>query len=250
MAHSVRHTFVFAVAVCLVCAVVVSAAAVGLRPRQEANERLARQLNVLEANGQRQPGETLDAAEVERRYAELEAVVVDLHSDRERPDLDPSDLPDEELLAPPNDAGLAALPRYVVVYKHHGTDGRLERILLPVVGQGMWSRLEGLLTLGGDLVEIRTLTFHTQKETPGLGGEIDDPAWKARWADRRAYGPDGEVRIEVAKGSVGPPEEEPFRVDGITGATITSRGVSDLVRFWLGEEGFGPYLESLREEAG
>ncbi len=248
MAHSTQYTFVFAAAVCFVCAIVVSASAVGLAPRQQANERLDRQRNVLEADGALQAGEELDAAEAQRRYAAIEAVVVDLQSDRERPDLDPADLPAEELPAPENTAGLSKLPRYVVVYKHHTEDGRLDRVIFPVVGQGMWGHIEGFLSLSGDLVTIRALTFHTHKETPGLGADIDDPAWKARWVGRRAYGPDGDVRIEVGRGPAGPPAEDPFRVDGITGATITSRAVSELVRFWLGGDGLGPYVTWLAEE--
>ena len=250
MAHSTQYTFVFAAAVCFACAIVVSASAVGLRPRQEANERLDLQRNVLEADGDVEPGEELDAAEAQRRYAAIEAVVVDLQSDRERPDLDAADVPAEELAAPENTAGLSSLPRFVVVYKHRKPDGQLDRVTIPVVGQGMWARMEGFLSLSGDLVTIRTLTFHSHKETPGLGSEVDTPAWKKLWVGRRAYGPAGDVRIEVVRGAAGPPDEDPFRVDGITGATITSRAVSELVRFWLGSEGLGPYLAALREEAG
>lgn len=247
MAHSTQYTLVFAGAVCFVCAIVVSGAAVGLGPRQEANERLDRQRKVLEADGALAADE-IGAAEAQRRFDAIEAVVVDLQTDRERPDLDPTDLPAEQMSAPENAAGLKSMPRYVVVYKHHTPDGGLDRVIVPVVGQGMWSRLEGYLALDGDLVTVRTLTFHTQKETPGLGAEIDTPAWKALWKDRRAYGPDGAVAIEVIKGAAGPAAEDPFHVDGITGATITSRAVSELVRFWLGKDGLGPYLTALRQE--
>ena len=76
-----------------------------------------------------------------------------------------------------------------------------------------------------------------------MGGEVDNPSWKARWAGRKAFDEHGEVRIEVLKKKAGPPEEDPYHVDGLSGATLTSRGVDHLVRFWLGQDGFKPYLE-------
>jgi Na+-transporting NADH:ubiquinone oxidoreductase subunit C len=70
------------------------------------------------------------------------------------------------------------------------------------------------------------------------------------WPGRQAFDTDGEIAIEVIKGYAGPPADDPYRVDGLSGATITARGVSNLVRFWLDEDGFGPYLERFRADAG
>jgi len=122
-------------------------------------------------------------------------------------------------------------------------DGAVEKMILPIEGKGLWSTLYGFLALDADARTIRGITFYQHGETPGLGGEVDNPGWKARWAGRQAFDEQGEVRIEVLKKEAGPPEEDPYHVDGLSGATITSRGVNELVRFWLGPNGFKPYIE-------
>ena len=96
----------------------------------------------------------------------------------------------------------------------------------------------------------RGITFYEHGETPGLGGEVDNPRWKSLWKGRKAFDDSGEVRIAVIKGQAGPPESDPYRVDGLSGATITSRGVTNLLAFWLGDAGFGEYLGHYRSERG
>ena len=104
----------------------------------------------------------------------------------------------------------------------------------------------GFLALDPDLATIRGLTFYQHGETPGLGGEVDNPRWKALWPGRIAFDETGEPVIAVARGRVGTPQQDPHRVDGLAGATLTSRGVTAMLRFWLGEHGYGPYLERLK----
>lgn len=232
MAGSAWSTVGFATAVCVVCATVVSSSAVLLRDRQRANEELDRRRNVLVAAGVVAPDEALSGDEIQARFGGVTEELVDLRSGRPQPA--DAEAPDPEGSA--------------TVFLFHDEAGVLEKIVLPVEGPGLWSTLYGFLCLRADLETICGLSFHRHGETPGLGGEIDDPRWQARWVDRRAFGPDGKVRIEVAKGPVGPPQEDPFRVDGISGATITCRGVTSLVQHWLGEQGFGPYLRFVADE--
>ena len=97
---------------------------------------------------------------------------------------------------------------------------------------------------------VRGLTYYNHGETPGLGGEVDNPRWKSLWPGRRVFDADGEVRIEVIRGRAGSPDTDPYRVDGLAGATMTSRGVTNMLQFWLSAEGFRPYLERLRAEEG
>ena len=255
MQGSVGYNLVFAAVICVICAVFVSGSAVALRDRQVANELLEKQRNVLLAAGLASEDESLSREEVERRSEQIRQVVIDLESGDEAPELDPAVFDqrsatadsDTSAEAPPNDAGVQRLPSYVLVYELRDGSGSLDLVVLPVNGLGLWSTLYGFIALDADLKTVRGLTFYEHKETPGLGGEVDNPRWKSLWPGRRVFDGD-EVRIEVVKGRAGPPEDDPHRVDGLAGATITSRGVGRLVRFWLGEHGFSPYLHRLQGE--
>jgi Na+-transporting NADH:ubiquinone oxidoreductase subunit C len=148
--------------------------------------------------------------------------------------------------APENNAGLMRLPFRALVYELRDGD-ELDLVVLPVEGLGLWSTLYGFLALDADLETIRGLTFYEHGETPGLGGEVDNPRWKSLWPGRKT-GVGAEPLIEVIRGRAGPTDEDPFRVDGLSGATMTSRGVTNLLRFWLGDDGFRAYLARLGEE--
>jgi Na+-transporting NADH:ubiquinone oxidoreductase subunit C len=254
MQHSTRYIVLFAAAVCAVCSVFVSSAAVMLKERQGANVLLDRQKKVLVVAGLMGEGEKITREEVAKRFAEsVVAEVVDLESgsvlagadaetfDQRKAAKDPS----KSREAPPNDAQVRRLPHQGLVYRVV-KDGTLQSIIVPISGKGLWSTLYGYIALAADAKTVVGITFYEHGETPGLGGEVDNPRWQSLWKGRKAYDDGGQPVIEVLKGAAGPVDEDPYRVDGLSGATITSRGVSSLVRFWLGENGFGPYLKTMR----
>jgi len=105
------------------------------------------------------------------------------------------------------------------------------------------------MALAPDGNTIRGLTYYDQRETPGLGGEIANPSWQALWRGRKAFDADWNVAIQVIKGQAGPPDTDPMHVDGLSGSTITSKAVTYLVRFWLGDHGYGKFLKKFREGA-
>lgn len=253
MQRSVAYTLVFAALVCVVCAVVVSGAAVSLKERQSANATLDKQKNVLLAAGLAQEGEALSEEIVQERFASIEMKVIDLASGEDLPDVDPHTFDQQDLAKDPassraverNPAQVRRVPDRALVYEKYNADGSLDMVVLPVEGKGLWSTLYGFIALDADLNTVRGLTFYQHGETPGLGGEVDNPRWKALWPGREVFGREGEPQIEVLKGRAGPPEQAPHEVDGLSGATITSRGVTHLLRFWLDENGFGPYLQRL-----
>lgn len=255
MQRSAAYVLGFAAVICVVCAVVVSTAAVVLRDRQDFNSALYRRENVLIAAGLVAPGEEIDTQELERRLARLQARVIDLRSGEYVDGIDPATFdqrraasdPARSRPAPPNAAQLQRLPENALVYEVRDAAGGLEMVVLPIEGKGLWSTLYGFLALRGDLTTIQGITFYQHGETPGLGGEVDNPRWKSLWEGRQAFDEQGEVAIRVIKGPAGPVAEEPFEVDGLSGATMTSRGVTNLVRFWLGDDGFGPYIARLEE---
>ncbi len=259
------RAFVFrvALAVCLVCSIVVSTSAVLLAPAQDANRLLDLRRNMLTAAGMLAEG--ADAEEVMQSFSRLEQHLVDLNSGRfavpgegGAPRLAEYEL--QRVLRDPalsrgiparqDIAGLRRRERYAPVYLLR-EQGRLQRVVLPVRGYGLWSTLHGFLALEGDLDTVAGLGFYQHGETPGLGGEVDNTRWKALWAGKRVYaaGQFGErAWLGVDKGRVRPGDPRaPYRVDGLSGATLTSRGVDNLLRYWLGREGFGPFLKNLRQ---
>ena len=129
-------------------------------------------------------------------------------------------------------------------------DDKIESLILPMHGKGLWSTLYGFLAVESDAQTVSGIVFYEHAETPGLGGEVDNPRWRSTWKGRKVYGDDGQPKIEVIKGAAGSASSDPFHVDGLSGATITSRGVSYLVQFWMGDDGFKPYLTRFKTQEG
>jgi Na+-transporting NADH:ubiquinone oxidoreductase subunit C len=254
---STRYTVLFATAVSVVCALLVATAAVGLRDRQEANAALYKQKNVLLAAGLLQPGERASRDELLAVFDKrIRVRAVDLKTGQWVPE-DQFDArsynqrrarndPALSRAAPPNDAQVARLPLRGTVYQVLGKDGKVDQLVLPIEGMGMWGTVYGFLSMDRDANTVRGLTFYEQKETPGLGGEISNPKWQALWVGRKAYDANWTPQLAVIKGPAGPPDKAPHHVDGLSGATITSQGITRVVRYWLAGDGFGPFLKNLR----
>ena len=118
---------------------------------------------------------------------------------------------------------------------------------IPIAGKGLWGTMYGYLALESDLNTIIGLEFYKDKETPGLGAEINNPKWKKLWKGKEIYSTNGELAIQVIKGSV-MTDDSGFnnKVDGLSGATITGNGVTNLLQFWLSDLGFQPFLNQLK----
>ncbi len=248
---STSKTLIVALALCIVCSVIVSTAAVVLKPVQEQNKALDRKRNILAAAGLLVPGQS-----VEEQFSHIQTRMVDLRTGKFTDEMDPAKYdqlkaaknPEQsEALAPENDpAKIFRREDYSVVYVARDESGAVDKIILPIRGYGLWGTLYGFIALQGDAKTIAGIGFYEHKETPGLGGEVDNPRWKSLWSGKQAYD-DGEVAIQVIKGSVDPAAPNAaYRVDGLAGATLTTRGVDNLVRFWLGEAGFEPFLNNLK----
>jgi Na+-transporting NADH:ubiquinone oxidoreductase subunit C len=254
---STRYTVLFAIAVSIVCALMVATAAVGLRERQEVNAQLYKQKNVLLAASLLKPDQPASTAEVLALFDQRVKVrALDLKTGRLVPE-DTFDAkgydqrkarndPAQSRAIAPNEAKVARLPTYGTVYQVRAADGSVEQLVLPIEGMGMWGTMYGFLSIDRDGNTVRGLSFYEQKETPGLGGEISNPQWQALWVGRKAYDANWSPQLAVIKGQAGPPATDPHHVDGLSGATITSNGVTRVVRFWLSSEGYAPYLKSLQ----
>ena len=249
---TVSKTFLVTFLLCVVCAVVVSTSAVKLRPVQQINQALDKKSNILSAAGLLEEG-----VDVGRVYRDsIESRIVDLDTGEYAAGVDAETFDQRKAARDParsieideDLAGIGRRSRQASVYLVKNGD-KVGRLILPVHGKGLWSTLYGFLALDMDMNTIEALSFYQHAETPGLGGEVDNPKWKALWKGKKAYGEDGQARIEVIKGKVdGSAASAIHQVDVLSGATITSRGVRNLLRYWLSENGFGRYLARVRRE--
>lgn len=252
--ESVGKTLLVAFLVCVVCGVVVATAAVSLRPVQNENKLIDKRMNILLAAGMYDASQDVNEQfkSIERKFVDIDSgdyVEMPESYDQRTAAKDPAQ--SERLSGDVDIAGIKNQADVAEVYLARGDNGELSRIILPVHGYGLWSTLYGFLALEPDANTVAGLGFYEHGETPGLGGEVDNPKWKALWEGKKLYGDQGEVEIQVIKGTVesNTPNAE-HKVDGLAGATLTSKGVSNLLRFWVGENGFGPYLKRMRQGGG
>ncbi len=262
---SLMGTVLVALVLCVICSLGVSAAAVLLRPLQEQNKVLDRQRNILDATGiaYSETGKNaseLSKQQVQEYYSVIEEKLVDLETGKYTTEVDKETYEpqtaiksgDPELVVPIEEPeyriGFSQRERISRVYlvKDFNDPTVIRQVVLPVYGKGLWSTLYGYLALKRDLETVQGLTFYEHGETPGLGGEVDNTNWKAQWVGREVFGEEGKPKLGVSKGPA--PEEDPYLVDGLSGATITSNGVTNLVRYWVSDSAFGPYLDNLEQE--
>ncbi|MCQ2028579.1 Na(+)-translocating NADH-quinone reductase subunit C [Stutzerimonas zhaodongensis] len=253
--ESTARTLVVALLVCLVCSVFVAGAAVALRPTQLENRQLDKQRSILAIAGLGEAG--MSANQVKALYKErIVAKLVNLETGAYSDEFDANTFDplvaakDPELSkALPGSEDIASIKRrerYSVVYIVE-ENGELDKLIMPVRGYGLWSTLYGFMAVQGDLNTVAGLGFYQHGETPGLGGEVDNPKWRSQWQGKELFNDDGKLSIQVVKGGVDPQSPRAdHQVDALAGATLTSNGVNNLLHFWLGGNGFGPFIANLR----
>ena len=255
--ESALKAVIVTLAVCLVGSTLVVGSAVLLRPLQVANKQLEQQARIAEIVAQLPDGRKRLTI---RDGLRMEARVIDLATGKSVPSIDADRFdarraardPERSVaIPPPQDlAQIKRRARQAVIYLVR-QEGRLKLIILPVHGRGFGSTLYGYIGISDNTRTVVGLSFYEHGETPGLGALIDDPAWRSRWRGKNIWDDVGKPVLGVARGAVDPGSPEArYMVDGLTGATWTSRGVTNLLRFWLGDDGFGPYLQRLREGGG
>lgn len=254
---SIKKTVIVALSLCLVCSVFVAAAAVGLKPIQNANKDLDRKRNILSAAGLLEEGKSVDEIfeNVEARIVNLQTGKFATDEEMQAAGITAGSFNQQAAAKDPvlsidlrgNDpAGIKRRSNFSEVYLVR-TGEDIDRIILPVHGYGLWSTMYGFMALQGDFNTVLGFGFYDQAETPGLGGEVDNPNWKASWEGKKVYNSDGEAVLQLAKGSVDSSDPQAdYRIDGLSGATLTARGVTQLVQYWLGDNGFGSFLSHLR----
>ncbi len=265
--ESVGHTLRFALGLCVACSVVVSGVAVLLKEPQAINKMRDRHKKMLSAAGLYDARSSVDPERLMERFsvrlvdlergeflqegdapASLNVIAYDQREAATDPQL-------SRPLGKQDIAGLGRRARYAKVYLLPGEQGGWEQIVLPIHGYGLWGTLYGFLVLRGDANTVTGISFYEHKETPGLGGEVENPIWRRQWRGKQIFDAQGNVALRVLKsgaraaseGAAGTAADAAsHRIDSLSGATLTSRGVENMITFWLGPLGFGPFLENIR----
>lgn len=244
---------IVAVSLCLVCSVFVSSAAVFLKPLQEHNKALDMKKNILRAAGMLEEG-----ADIEQAFQSVEPRVIEFASGEYTDAIEPTTYDQRAAakdpktsVAIPAEQDLAKIGRraeHGLVYLVRNEAGVLKTVIVPVRGKGLWSTMYGFVALQDDANTVEGITFYEQGETAGLGAEVASPEWNRKWRGKEIYDDDGTPEIRVIKGNVkSSSKDAEHQVDGIAGATLTSQGVTNLMRYWFGADGYKPYLRRVRE---
>ena len=230
---------------CIVCAIIVSVTAVSVRPEQNLNVENEKKVKILAAAG-------IKTDKVDEEFSKIKTVFVDFETDKlvtidsAYDHIKAASNPDLSTLIPKAD-DIAVLKRREnigTIYIWIDEKNAIEKLVLPIRGYGLWGTLYGYLSLDSDLNTVRGIEYYDHKETPGLGGEVDNPNWKSDWYGKRIYNDDGSVGLYVTKGA----SSTDYEIDGISGATLTTNGVSNMIKYWLGDNGYGPIIKNLNEE--
>ena len=242
---SLPRTIFMAVSLCLFCSMIVALAAVNLKPMQSYNKLLDKKINILQVAGLYS-----DGVDVEKVFSSFEPKIVEISTGKFTDKYDPSSFDDRSAASDPelsvaldkDPALIGRKPKFATVYLLKGSGGELDKIILPIYGYGLWSTLYGFIALEKNGNDIFGLQFYEHAETPGLGAEVDNPSWRQQWRGKSLRDENGNLMISVAKTS----SNKKFHIDSLAGATLTSRGVDNLVKFWMGDAGFGRFLENLK----
>ncbi len=241
-------TFILTIAIglSLFCASLVSMAAVGLKPIQDKIAAEEKKRNILVAAGVYKEGESVDNLFDKNMVAK--AIV--LKTGEETDAIDPLKFSAVKAAKDPkmgesltdDPAKIGSIAKYAVIYQLKEGD-KVTRVILPIRGYGLWGTMYGFLAMNADGKTIEGITFYDQKETPGLGAEILNPQWQAKWVGKKPYDESGTSSVKLVKGGAKKANE----VDSLAGATLTSRGVQNTINFWLGQQGYAPYLKKLAQ---
>ncbi|MEF3255186.1 MAG: NADH:ubiquinone reductase (Na(+)-transporting) subunit C [Deferribacterales bacterium] len=239
MKETKSRIFIVSLAVALFFSLVVSSTVAILKEKQDRNIKEDRLKHILTVAGD---------------FKKMKILLLDLKTDEYRQidnDVDfynrfrtLSTGKDAIKLTKDNDLiGVGSIPSRIPVYLFYDDGGRLVRVVFFIYGNGLWSTMYGFIGVEKDLKTIYGITFYDQKETPGLGGEVDNPNWKMKWKGKKIFKDDGELALKVGKNI----DNDIYTVDGLSGATMTTKGVDNIIKFWFGENGYGRFLKKLSE---
>ena len=257
MNESIVKTIGVAFAVCLICSLVVSASAVSLRDLQKENKLNDKRIKILQVADIYDPN-----ISIAEQFSELESKFIDFNTGLMMDEYNNFSIDDYDQIIVTKDPNLSSkvpTSEDIAIIKNRENVGKIyilrdeigtiDKLVLPIRGYGLWGTLYGYISIEDDFNTVSGIEFYDHKETPGLGAEVDNPKWKAQWKGKKIY-KDNKVNLAVIKGKVEAGDSEStYKIDGLSGATITSRGVTNMVAYWFGESGYSSLLRELDYES-
>ncbi len=257
MNESITKTIGVAFCVCLICSLVVSFSAVSLRDLQNENKLNDKRIKILQAADIYNPDE-----DIKDQFLKLETKFVNFDTGKLMDSYLDYSLEEYDPILATRDTNLSSkvpTSEDIAVIKNRENIGKIfilrnddysiNKLILPIRGYGLWGTLYGYISIENDFNTIAGIEFYDHKETPGLGAEVDNPKWKNLWPGKQIY-QNGEVSLNVIKGKVDNNDKEAqYEIDGLSGATITSRGVTNMIAYWFGESGYSKLFKELNYES-
>ena len=257
MNESISKTIGVAFCVCLICSLVVSFSAVSLRDLQNENKLNDKRIKILQAADIYNPDE-----EIKDQFLKLETKFVNFETGKLMDTYMDFSLEEYDPILATRDTNLSSkvpTSEDIAVIKNRENIGKIfilrnddysiNKLILPIRGYGLWGTLYGYISIENDFNTIAGIEFYDHKETPGLGAEVDNPKWKNLWPGKEIY-QNGEVSLTVIKGKVDNNDKgAQYEIDGLSGATITSRGVTNMISYWFGESGYSKLFKELNYES-
>jgi len=257
MNESISKTIGVAFCVCLICSLVVSFSAVSLRDLQNENKLNDKRIKILQAADIYNPDE-----EIKDQFLKLETKFVNFETGKLMDTYMDFSLEEYDPILATRDSNLSSkvpTSEDIAVIKNRENIGKIfilrnddysiNKLILPIRGYGLWGTLYGYISIENDFNTIAGIEFYDHKETPGLGAEVDNPKWKNLWPGKEIY-QNGEVSLSVIKGKVDNNDKDAqYEIDGLSGATITSRGVTNMIAYWFGESGYSKLFKELNYES-
>ena len=228
-----KYTFLYASVMVIVVATVLAFVSEALTPLQKQNEKEAKMMDILQSVNIESSKE--DVADQYEKFIGDKSYIVNYEGEQVTGDAQAAFNVElsREVRKPLSE-------RQYPVYECHLENGEVKYIL-PVRGKGLWGPIWGYIALDDDKQTIYGTTFDHDSETPGLGAEIATQAFQKQFRDKRIFDESDELTsIQVVKGGATP--DDPHRVDGISGGTITSQGVESMLEDYF--EGYKAFLKN------
>jgi len=250
---SLSKTLMVAISIIFFCSLMVSSAVSILRPIQTAHKAPQQFRTILLAAGLVSSADKAKSEESMGLFQQIEPRILALSDAKLAIHINEQGYDYRQFIEDPNAttpinkkedlASLGRRPNYMPIYWVHSSLSKA-KIVLPIYGKGMWSMIHGYIALEQDLNTIVGLQFYDLAETPGIGDRILDKTWLDGWLGKQLYDAQGNLVFKFGNMSDSTDQMlSRFQVDGITGATKTVDALANIIEFWFGENGYGPFLE-------